>query len=578
MIRRHRSRRTGIAAALLSLTLVAAACGGGGGETDDTEPGESTTPSTGVSGVEDEGTPVPGGEVTYGLEADTTGGFCLQEAQLAISGMQVLRAVYDTLTMPNADGEITPYLAESFEGNADFTEWTIKLREGITFHDGSDLDGDVVRDNLLAYAGKYLDDAGDKIRSPLLFSFVFGEFIDNVETVDPLTVKVTTTQPWPAFPWFLWGSSRIGIIGRAQLDDPENCNTNLVGTGPFVLEEAVANQRIVVTKNPDYWQTDENGVRLPYLDKITFIPQESGPDRLTALQAGDLDIMHTSSSNSLVELRKDKAAGDLKVIESNKFGEVSYLMLNGTIAPFDNILARQAVAYAQDRQLGNDRLSQGIATLAQGPYGPGSPGYLDDAGYPGYDPVKAKELVAQYKTETGDDLEFTYTFTSDPEGVRTAEFLQQIMKESGITVNLNPVGDQSTLINLAIGRQQQAIGWRNHPGGDPDLQFVWWHCSNTAPAPCDNLVNFGGWNDPEINALLEQGRAESDPAVRLDIYENLNREFAKKLWNLWSSYTLWAVASQPNINGVFGPPLPDGSAPADGLATGHSVIGLWKSE
>ena len=577
MIRRHRSRRTGIAAALLSLTLVAAACGGGDGETDDTEPGEATTPSTGVTGVEDEGTPVPGGEVTYGLEADTTGGFCIPEAQLAISGIQVARAVYDTLTMPNADGEITPYLAESVEPNADFTEWTIKLRDGITFHDGTALDADIVRDNLLAWAGLYVDDAGVKIREPLLLLFVFNN-LEGAETVDPLTVKVTTKEPWPGFAWFLWGSSRFGIVGRAQLDDPENCNTNLVGTGPFVLEEAVANQRIVVTKNPDYWQTDAEGVQLPYLNKITFIPQESEADRLTALEAGDLDLMHASSLNVIADLRGAKADKTLKVIESNKFGEVSYLLLNGTIAPFDNILARQAVAYANDRQLGNERLNQGLSTLAEGPFGPGSPGFLDDAGYPDYDPEKAKELVAEYKAETGNDLEFTYTFSSDPEGVRTAEFLKEIMAESGITVNLNPVGDQSTLINLAIGRGQQAIGWRNHPGGNPDLQYVWWHCDNPAPEACDNLVNFGGWNDPEINALLEQGRAEADPVAQQAIYEDLNREFATKLWNLWSGYTLWSIGSQTNVNGVFGPPLPDGSAPADGLATGHSLLGLWVSE
>ncbi len=568
MITRTRTHRAKWIAGVLGLSLVAAACGGGD---DDPEPGATNKPTVVEPDVGNEGDPVYGGEIRYGLEADTTGGYCLPEAQLAISGIQVARTVYDTLTMPNADGEITPYLAESVESNADFTEWTIKLRDGITFHDGSPLDADIVRDNIISWTGAY------EGRSPLLLAFVFSN-VETAETVDPLTVKVIAKTPWPSFEWFLWGSSRFGIVGRAQLDDPENCNTNLIGTGPFKFVEAVTNQRIVVEKNDDYWQVDADGNPLPYLDKITFVPQEGEADRLTALKAGDLDIMHTSSLNNIADLRETAEDSGLKFVESNKFGEVGYLLLNGTIPPFDNILARQAVAHAQDRQLGNETLSQGLSTLAQGPFAPGSPGFLEDAGYPEYDPEKAEELVAQYEEETGEKLAFTYTFSSDPEGVRTAEFLKEIMAEVGIEVSLNPVGDQSTLINLAIGRAQQAIGWRNHPGGNPDLQYVWWHCDNDPPAACDNPVNFGGWNDPEINALLEQGRAAATAEEQLPIYEELNREFAKKLWNLWSGYTLWSIAQQTNVNGVFGPPLPNGDSYSDGLATGHPTLGLWVAE
>ncbi len=565
MTNRYRVRFAKGVAAVLSAGLLAAACGSDKPGTPDS----TNKPTSGTVGEKPtDKKPQPGGEISYGLEADTAGGYCLPEAQLAIAGIQVARAVYDTLMIPNADGEITPNLAKSMTANADNTEWTIELREGIVFHDGTKLDAEIVRDNLLAYAGLYA------ARSPLLFKFVFGEYTKGVETTGPLTVKVTLNKAWPAYPWFLYGSGRIGILGRAQLDDAATCNKNAIGTGPFALKEAVPNQRVVVEKNASYWQKDADGVQLPYLDKITFVPQEIEADRLTALKADDLQIMHTSSSNNIDDLRTLSKDGTLASIESNKFGEVSYLLLNGTKPPFDNIKARQAVAYAQDRQLGNERLSRGIAALAQGPYAPGTPGFLEDAGYPEYDLAKAKSLVAEYKAETGNDIEFTYTFSSDPEGVRTAEFLQTLMKEAGITVNLNPVGDQSTLINLAIGRGQQAIGWRNHPGGDPDTNYVWWHC-DAKEGPCDNLVNFGGWNDPEINALLEQGRASADQAERKTIYENLNREFAKKLWNLWSNYTNWSIASSPKVHGILGPPLPDGSKPSDGLATGHSLLGLW---
>ena len=561
---RLRTRGTAVAATVLSLSMLAAACGSSGSNGGSTA--TSKKPTDAVIGADDTKlTPKPGGEIKYGLESDTTGGYCLQEAQLAISGMQVARAVYDTLTMPNLKGKITPYLAESVTPNTDYTEWTIKLRPNVVFSDGSKLDADIVRDNLLAYDGKYAK------RSPLLFKFVFGDYTKDVVTVDPLTVKVTTNKPWPTYPWFLWSSSRLGITGRAQLDDASTCNKNVVGTGPFKLTEMIANQRITVVRNPNYWQKDAKGVQLPYLDKITFVPITDEPARLTALEAGDINIMHSSSYNTLAALKKQST---LKYISSNRFGEVSYLLLNGTKAPFDHLSAREAVAYAQNRNLANQRLNQGLGTLAQGPFAPGNIGFLQDSGYPKFDLAKAKAKAAQYKQETGQTLSFTYTFVADSEGKQTAVLLQQMEKEAGITVNLNPIGDQSTLINLAIGRQQQAIGWRNHPGADPDTQWVWWHCSN-ASGPCDNLVNFGGWNDPQINKLLEEGRAEADPAKHAAIYEELNREFAKKLWDLWSGYTTWTIAFQPKVHGIFGPPLPDGSLPSDGLATGHSVLGLW---
>ena len=126
--------------------------------------------STQVSGGDDDdadaGPPQYGGRVVYGLEAETTNGWCLPEGQLAIAGIQVARSIYDTLTVPNGEGEFVPFLAEAVTSNPDFTEWTITLRPGITFHDGSPLTAEVVKNNLDAYRGQYPG------RTSLLFQFV----------------------------------------------------------------------------------------------------------------------------------------------------------------------------------------------------------------------------------------------------------------------------------------------------------------------------------------------------------------------------------------------------------------------
>jgi peptide/nickel transport system substrate-binding protein len=544
----------------LALVLIASACGGG--DDDDSSSGGSG----GSDEPTDEGTPVPGGEITYGLEAETASGWCLPEAQLAISGIQVARAIYDTLTAPDENGEIQPFLAESVTPNADNTVWTIKLRDGIKFSDGTALDATVVKNNLDAYRGTY------PARQPLLFVFTFQD-IASVDVVDPLTVTVTTKRPWVDLPWFLWGSARVGMMGQAQLDST-SCNDDLIGTGPFIKDSWTVNNSFVATKNPNYWAKDADGNQLPYLDKITFKPLEDERARLNSLEGGEFQAMHTSSSLGIEEIRQKADEGSLNNVESDKFGEVGYIMLNAANPPFDNITARQILAYGIDRQKVNEIRANNIPTLAQGPFAPGNIGYLEDAGYPEYDEQKAKDLVAQYEQETGGPLTYTLTHAGDPETTQTAQLYQQLMKDIGVTVNLQPIADQSALIDAAIGGEFQAVTWRNHPGGDPDTQYVWWYNSDASPNP----VNFGRFNDPEINRLLDEGRTTADPAQRKTIYEDLNKRFAEQLWNLWASYTIWSIASQPNVHGVLGPDLPDGGGPFPGLATGHPVSGMWVSK
>ena len=116
----------------------------------------------------------------------------------------------------------------------------------------------------------------------------------------------------------------------------------------------------------------------------------------------------------------------------------------------------------------------------------------------------------------------------------------------------------------------QVMLWRNHPGGDPDTQYVWWHSGS--------LVNFGHINDPQIDSLLDEGRSEPDPAKRQAIYENLNRRFASQVYNIWTWATLWDIGSSTKVHGIFGPKLPDGKSPTDGLATGHFLGALWKEK
>ncbi|HEY8527227.1 MAG TPA: ABC transporter substrate-binding protein [Acidimicrobiales bacterium] len=525
-------------AAVAALAVLAAACGGGG---DD---------DTGGGGAGDEGTPTPGGRVVYGLEAETIDGWCLPEAQLAIAGIMVARTIYDTLTRPTSEGTYEPWLAESVEPNDDYTEWTITLREGVTFHDGSELNAEVVKNNLDAYRGQY------PTREPLLFTFVFDN-VANVEVVDPMSVRVTMNEPWVDFDAYLWGSGRLGIMAQAQLDDTRTCAENLIGTGPFMIQEWVPNQRLVAEKNPDYWATDDEGNQLPYLDEIEFRPIVEVSQRLNALQSGEINAMHTSDPETITELHNQRDAGSINLTETTDFGEVTYTLLNTSRPPFDNPIARQAVAHATDFEEYNSIIGHDLLTQASGPFAPGNVGNLDDTGFPTYDPEEAEQLVQQYEDETGQPLRFTYTTTQAEATIRAGQLLEQQWEEVGMEVDIVTV-DQSTQIDTAISGDFQAIAWRNHPGGDPDTQYVWWESSYP--------TNFGRINDPEIDRLLNEGRTTPDPDERQQIYENLNRRFGEQAYNLWLSYTLWSVATAPDVHGV------DAGA---GLAVGHPVETLW---
>ena len=332
--------------------------------------------------------------VIYGMEAENDGGWCLPEGQLAIAGLQTARALYDPLTIPDENGEYVPFLAKDVTSNDDYTEWTITLRKGVTFHDGSPLTAQVVKNNLDASRAQYPG------RSPLLQIFIYKD-IASVDVVDEYAVKVTTGVPWRAFPAFLNSSNRFGVMAQAQLDDPDTCDAKPIGTGPFMFESWSPGDKLVLKKNPDYWIEG-----YPLLDGMEFRPIPDGDARSNALRGDEIDAMHVSDDLVVDDFRTDADTGNLNMYDTFKFAELSYVMLNNSKLPFSNKNARLALAYGGDRKAINQAVYAGLAEQRSGPFPPGSPGYLEDPGFPEYNPKKAREYARKYVEETGQPLEF----------------------------------------------------------------------------------------------------------------------------------------------------------------------------
>jgi len=548
-------------ALLLGLSLVVAACGGDDGESSSPEGdgGETTT-----TAAADEGEPKPGGSLVYGLEADTSTPWTPAKSVCAISCHMVMRSVFDTLTLYGEDETVKPNLLESFEPNEDFTEWTLTPRQGVTFHDGTPFDAAAIKANLDAHKA----------------SFLTAKALLQMESVevspDGASAIVKMSAPWGRFPAFL--SGQIGYMASptwlAAAAQDTSLEAKPVGTGPFVFESYEPGGSFVATKNAGYWRADEG---LPYLDRIEyrFLPDEQA--RKNALLNGDIDIMHTSSGEVISELREQDS---IELSETTAFGETNYTLMNvgDPESHLSDVRVRRALAMALDNQVLIDRRGAGIGEKANGPFSPDQVGYLEDSGYPEYDPEQAKELLDEYKAEKGiDEVEIAYTTTTDPANLQTAELLKQFWEEVGFTVPLAQI-EQGQFIITALTGDFEMFGWRNHGGVSPDSQRIWWH-SETADEPGALALNFGRIRDDVIDENLDKIRATDDDAEVKEAAEAINKRFGEQVYNLWSSWTVWGIAKKPDVNGLDSFELPDGQGPTifgNGIGGSHQITQIWR--
>ena len=471
---RSRTSRV-LVAPLVALALVAAACGGdddtadepaadgGGDEPADDEPADDEPADD--EPADDGGdepaamTPQRGGVLTYLLEAESDT-WDVPGANCAVACITVMRQVMDPLTVVNSDGDVEPFLLESFEVSDDFTEYTLTMREGITFHDGTPADGAAVQRNLQEMARGIL-------QGQVLVDLVGGP--DGIELVDDMTVKLTFSRPFATFPYNI--AERTGwLFAPSFWDNPDRAGALAVGTGPFVMAEWVRGERTVLEANPSYWRTDANGEQLPYLDGIEFRPVPDVNTRRATMEAGDADANHDSFGENNEFWRTTWVDGGGQLVDPASDRETSYLMFNNAAPPFDNPDMRRAVALCTDRDEYIAFRSPGNQK-ANGPFAEGSLGYLEDPGFPEFDPEAGNALLDQI----GRPDEIVYGTTNVPSNLLTAELFADMWNANcGLTVTIDQF-DQSELITKAITGGFQVFAWRNHGQGNPGLEFVWWH-------------------------------------------------------------------------------------------------------
>jgi peptide/nickel transport system substrate-binding protein len=552
----NRRRWWRLAAALLALGLFAAACSGSDDSSGDSAGGGGDE----QQGDPDEGVePVRGGSLTYAREAETSSPWTPAQMICDTSCHQAIRGIYDTLTFVGEDLEVHPYLLESFESNATYDEWTFTARSGIEFHDGTPFDADALLDHF------------ERMRNSTLVGNAL-QAITDVQKVDDLSVRITTETPWVDFP--IYFSGQPGYVASptwlAAVDAGEAEATEPVGTGPFVFAEYNSGDNFRMTRNPNYWLMAPDGEPYPYLDEINFIVQEEDQTRARSVRSGEVDMTHTDRGPDIEDLRADAEAGTLNLFQMDDRQGVTYGLINvaNEGSPLADVEVRRAVAMAIDQQFRNQSRSAGVFQIANGPFSPGTPGYLEDTGFPTFDPEGAAEIVEQYEAENG-PIVFSYRTTADPDNLTTVELVAGDLEEVGIEVEIDQT-EQGEFIQQAVLGNFEIFTWRNHGGVDPETERVWWH-SETADPIGQIALNFGRFQDDVIDENLQVLRESTDDAERQAAAENINRRFGEQVYDIWADWIFWVIAYQPDVHGVQTPiVLPDGES---GLVQGVGANG-----
>ena len=536
---------------------------GGEPATDDGDTGDEPAPATEDDDTsdgspvvetlppEENSEPVVGGTLRYALEADVNG-INPVTSSLSAPGLQMGNAVFDNLAATTKDGGWTPYLAESFERSDDLMAWTMKLREGILFHDGTPLNADAVIVNF------------ETSRNDPLVGLAVKPFFPEegaIEKVDDLTVVFHLLDANAHFPATLTG--QLGMVAsptwlEAALADP-TLNQEPVGTGPFKFDSRSEDSVTRFVRNDEWWNGEV------YLDAIEFLPVTDSDTRTDLLFNGEIDGLQTTNQASILDLRD--ADGIRNIL--NDSGEETYVMINSAAPPFDDIRAREALHQSTPIQLYADLIGLGVTRQATQRFIPESPYYNPDIPLVGDNPARGAELAAEYCAERGTEqnpvtgtptctdgkinLEYQW---SGPSVINTriADLLDQAWSES-FNVTFDELLQDEHILQTALG-QYNANLFRQFGAADPTADNVWLLCRTIGGIS----LNWPRYCDEERDALLYQAQALDTPEERAPLYQQAEQLIHDAYTYVWFNHTLWDLAFVDNVRGICDRTSPDGEA------------------
>lgn len=436
-----------------------------------------------------------GGTLRAGMQTDPVG--LDPHLTTATATRNMMENVYDTLVMVSAEGRYIPALAESWETSADGLTWTFQIRRGVKFHNGRTMTAEDVAYSI------------NRIRDPSTKSPRAGDFaeLESIAASGPNTAVIKLKRPFSPLLAKLSFSTNV-IVPREVIQRDGDMNTNPTGTGPFRFVGYTPQQRLTLVRSGDYWERDASGRRLPYLDRIEFVFLPDAVARATALRAGSVEWIEYVPSSEVKALRADPNIEVVGGLSAN----FRSLYMNNTVAPFNNVKVRQAIAYAIDKKEIVDTALFGVGGIvATGTaIPPGNFFAYTRSPYNKVDVDRAKRLLAEAGHAQGFEADLYVTSTYD--FLRTpAEIIQAQLAKIGIRLRIN-AADWSVYLPTMFQKRYALTILGTSGQSDPD-DFLYGNFHSKGGL---NLVNY---NDAQFDRLLEQGRATSNEAARKRLYE-----------------------------------------------------------
>jgi 4-phytase/acid phosphatase/peptide/nickel transport system substrate-binding protein len=464
-----------------------------------------------------------GGSITVGLELDIPGFDPLKVGVFDTAALTASASIFDTLTYLDDKGKAQPKLALSWEPSEDFKTWTFKLRPGVKFHDGTPFNAEAVKANF-----DRQKDPANKCRCAFYIAF-----INDVQAPDELTVVYNLKDPSVNLPAILTIPSSNNAVQSptAWKTKGDDYNRNPVGTGPYIMKSWSAGDRMVLEKNPDYWNKGRS-----YLDRIVLKPLPDAQSRFASLQSGEADIVWDDEydADSIQKAQKDPKLTVHTYVGSG----AQVYAFNTKVAPFDDLRVRQALVMAIDRKKMSQAITNGLSRPATNPFGEGSWVKCKDDGALPTDVEKAKALIKDY----GKPVEFKMLVTATPRGRTIGQVLQQFWKQVGANMELEQV-DQATIVPRAFMRQFQLTPWRIVDLADPDPQMY-------ANFRTGSPVALANYSNPELDKLLERARVTADQAKRIEDYCAVGRLVNQEAIWFWTFQNTYYALSSSKLKGL----------------------------
>lgn len=468
--------------------------------------------------------PRNGGRLVFAVAQDAGGWNPVVDAW-SRPALQIARALFDPLATYDDSNQLQPELAESITPNPDFTEWTITLRDGALFADGSPVDAAAVQRNLEAQR-----------TSPLAREWF--EPVKSIFVTGPRTVNVLMKTAWASFPHLLTGQAGY-IAAPSMLDDPAG-SSRPVGSGPFMLQSWTPGVALTAVKNSTYRRQG-----LPRLDEVDFRIVADPRERTDALMAGRVDVISTDDPEQISHLGREQVTGAVQ-LSVDRDGEAPKVMvaLNAARAPFIDFDSRRAVTLATNRRQISQVVTDGVYEPIKGPVSPTSPWFADVV-VPDADVSRSRELVAQYRTRYGRALTFKLLVAPDPIDLGVAARWQRQLTDAGIVVELVPT--ERADIDTATRRGEfDAALVEGFGTWHPDHTYPALHQSSITPLGVDgpNITRFG---TDSTDKSLDEARRTDDLVRQVNEYRNVQSELVGGMSYVFILRVSEAVAARPDV-------------------------------